>query len=279
MALDQTPAVNKITEHFNQQGSASLREEGLSAPGNSKGNFQTFLNPASSTSEIIDPRSIPVEKEADIETSQTLGSDHVTTQQSGSSTDDQQKKKKQEQTEEVDEVSETKKEKTGGSSAQEKTESTGKSATGVTSTEEIQKGVQNALTHIDKAKKRLSQPGGRIKSSYQTVIRNHLGHIDENLKIALSRTGVEYTPAPEVKQDKSANPLVRALDGFTHSENQLNLLSDAITQLRNEQGSIHPADLLAIQLKVSYIQQQIEFLTNLLNKALESTKTIMNVQV
>jgi hypothetical protein len=39
------------------------------------------------------------------------------------------------------------------------------------------------------------------------------------------------------------------------------------------------ADMLAMQIKVGYVQQEIEFFTSLLNKALESTKTIMNVQV
>jgi hypothetical protein len=37
--------------------------------------------------------------------------------------------------------------------------------------------------------------------------------------------------------------------------------------------------MLRIQLKVGYITQEVEFFTAVLNKALESTKTIMNVQV
>jgi len=37
--------------------------------------------------------------------------------------------------------------------------------------------------------------------------------------------------------------------------------------------------LLAVQVKLSFVQQELEFFTNVLNKALESTKTIMNIQV
>ena len=47
----------------------------------------------------------------------------------------------------------------------------------------------------------------------------------------------------------------------------------------NLTGQITPANMLAIQMKMGYVQQQIELFTSLLNKALESTKTIMNVQV
>jgi len=44
-------------------------------------------------------------------------------------------------------------------------------------------------------------------------------------------------------------------------------------------NQLSPATMLLIQIKVGYIQQEIELFTSMLNKALESTKTIMNVQV
>jgi hypothetical protein len=37
--------------------------------------------------------------------------------------------------------------------------------------------------------------------------------------------------------------------------------------------------MLAMQVKVGFVQQEMEFFTGMLNKALESTKTLMNVQV
>jgi hypothetical protein len=46
-----------------------------------------------------------------------------------------------------------------------------------------------------------------------------------------------------------------------------------------QKDQISPASMLAIQIKVGFISQELDFFTGILNKALESTKTIMNVQV
>jgi hypothetical protein len=42
---------------------------------------------------------------------------------------------------------------------------------------------------------------------------------------------------------------------------------------------ISPANMLRIQMKVGYIQQEVEFFTAVLNQALQATKTVFNVQV
>lgn len=278
MTLNQTHAVNHITENLKQQGNSSLQES-VRAP--AKEHFQAFLNSSStSNTSTIDPGSIPIQEEADIAHSQTLGDDNVSAQKSGTSTDDQQKRRGQEQTEEVEAVSATQKKKTSASSSSiAKEREIGKSALGSVSVENVQSEIQKALSKMEQAKGKLSQPNTTLKPSYHNVVRNHLGHIDEHLKIALSKTGVEYTPPPSDTKEKSANPIYRFIDSFTHSEGQMKLLESSLSSFLNKKEEIKPGDLLAIQIKISYVQQQIELLTNLLNKALESTKTIMNVQV
>jgi hypothetical protein len=66
---------------------------------------------------------------------------------------------------------------------------------------------------------------------------------------------------------------------LTHGQTQLDTLTKDIGIMRQQQGEINPADMLLIQIKVTHIQQEIELFTSILNKALESTKTVMNVQV
>jgi hypothetical protein len=97
------------------------------------------------------------------------------------------------------------------------------------------------------------------------------------LRIALTKAGVEYTPAEKVSPTE--NPIVKFVGYLTHAQYQLQHLGDTIEQLQLTQKELTPANMLAIQIKVGYVQQEIEFFTSLLNKALESTKTIMNVQV
>lgn len=136
---------------------------------------------------------------------------------------------------------------------------------------------QDVISQIGAIKNKLNTPNLEIKNSVQTLLRNKLTHIDENIKIALSKAGVEYKvaePAPV-----SNNPIERFLGYLSDGQYKLEHLSQEVTKIGNNREAFTPATMLALQIKVSYIQQELEFFTSVLNKALESTKTIMNVQV
>jgi flagellar hook-basal body complex protein FliE len=135
----------------------------------------------------------------------------------------------------------------------------------------------DVIAQIDILKDKLQTPDLEIKNSVQTILRKKLNHIDENLKVALDRAGVEYKP-PE-KPTSLAKPVDRFLGLLTHAQNQLSTLGEDVRTMSLMDGELSPANMLLIQVKVSYIQQEMELFTSMLNKALESTKTIMNVQV
>jgi len=135
------------------------------------------------------------------------------------------------------------------------------------------------IAQIEDAKLQLANAKSELKPSYQTLMRNRLTHVDESLKIALSKAGVEYVPPPQANAGKGFNPFERFIGYLTHGQYQLEHLSQTIEHLNLTQAQLTPANMLAIQIKVGQVQQEIELFTSLLNKALESTKTIMNVQV
>ena len=133
------------------------------------------------------------------------------------------------------------------------------------------------IGQIDELKQKLGQPNVELKSSVQTLLRSKLSHIDDNLKVALSKAGAEYNP-PE-KANGVASPIERFLGFLTHAQHSLENLGGEVEGMALKKGELSPAAMLAVQIKVGYVQQEVEFFTALLNKALESTKTIMNVQV
>lgn len=134
------------------------------------------------------------------------------------------------------------------------------------------------INQIDQIKQKLATKDLDLKPATQTVLQNKLSHIDENLRVALSKAGLEYTPAAEF-ENKRVNPIERFLGFLTNGQAQLASLSTEIEQMHLNNKEISPANMLRIQMKVGYITQEIEFFTAVLNKALDSTKTIMNVQV
>lgn len=134
------------------------------------------------------------------------------------------------------------------------------------------------VQQIETIKSKLKTPELELKPATQTLLQNKLSHIDENLRVALSKAGLEYTPATHL-ENKTVNPIERFLGFLTNGQQQLASLGNEINQMHLQDKEISPANMLRIQMKVGYITQEIEFFTAVLNKALESTKTIMNVQV
>jgi hypothetical protein len=137
---------------------------------------------------------------------------------------------------------------------------------------------KGVIAQIEDIKLKLSDPSLEIKSDYKRILRNKLEHIDENLKIALEKAGLEYLPAG-LLEGSNKTPVERFLNMLTNGQDQLKDLGGILGEFGAENKNISPASLLMVQVKVNHIQQELEFFTSLLNKALESTKTIMNVQV
>jgi hypothetical protein len=137
---------------------------------------------------------------------------------------------------------------------------------------------QGVIQKIEEVKTKLAAPDVEIKGSVQTLLKNKLEHIDESLKVALNRAGVEYSPSSPSKSTL-INPIERFIGFLTHGQNQLQKLAGEVETMHLNREEISPASMLAIQIKVGYIQQEVEFFANVLNKSLESIKTIMNVQI
>lgn len=262
--------------------------ESMDKSGNKSENFQKLVDQAQTTANklaaiqthnVERPYAINEGGEK-LETNPILGEESTASQKSGSATDQEKKRQQQQGGDEVEEIGATSSKKGGsktGSLMDELSKlNTDASKTANLGRKDVQTQTKDTIDQIEKVKKQLVEAKSEIKPSYQTLLNNRLTHVDDNLKIALSKAGLEHTPAP--KQAAGTSPINKFLGFLTHSQDQMERLNSAIVEL-NSTNNLSPANLLAIQIKVGIIQQQIELFTSLLNKALEATKTIMNVQV
>lgn len=140
---------------------------------------------------------------------------------------------------------------------------------------EIVKKTDSIVHRMDEIKSTLETPNVKINPAHQGILQSKLSHINDSIKIALSKVGVEGTPPPTMLPGGGA--VERFLGMLTHSQSQLSQLSS--TMQSDVGGAFSPAQLLAVQIKVNHMQQEVEFFTSALSKALEGIKTIMNVQV
>jgi hypothetical protein len=122
------------------------------------------------------------------------------------------------------------------------------------------------------------QPQTRISPAHDALLTDKLIHVDTSLKTALNKVGVEVS-ASEIQQNYGQSPLVKFLNYLSNSDRQLYTLIGEVNSMQNAKERLTPEKLLAVQIKLGFVQNELEFFTNVLNKALEGTKTIMNVQV
>ncbi len=153
----------------------------------------------------------------------------------------------------------------------------------VAKAEEIQTSMQRPTALIQETLK--TNPDATLSPVDSSALSDRLIHIDTSLNSALnivgaetkSATGAGVTPV-ETGQPSMKKPLVTFLNYLTHGDTQINSIISEVNNMKDLK-QITPQQLLAVQIKLGFVQQELEFFTNLLSKALESTKTIMNVQV
>jgi hypothetical protein len=144
---------------------------------------------------------------------------------------------------------------------------------------------RDAAQRIENLRTKLGGADVELKPSVEGLMQQRLVHIDSGIKSSLSKLGVEQQSADKAGAAASAaetvgeGALKRFLGFLTYSQGQLDSLSGIVGALNTTQSNITPGAMIAIQVKMARVQQEIELFTALLNKALESTKTIMNVQV
>ncbi|MCE5293999.1 MAG: hypothetical protein LLF94_05240 [Chlamydiales bacterium] len=142
--------------------------------------------------------------------------------------------------------------------------------------EDLRANIQAPIAKIQEAQS--SQTPVRISPAHDALLTDKLIHVDSSLKTALNKVGVEVT-AQEIHNNVGQKPLVKFLNMLSNSDRQLYTIVGEINSLQNSKEKLTPEKLLAVQIKLGFVQSELEFFTNVLNKALEGTKTIMNVQV
>ncbi len=135
---------------------------------------------------------------------------------------------------------------------------------------------RDAVSKMEEIKGKLNTPELQFKAPVQRLLNNKLNHVNENLQIALNKAGIEYQNI-EAPGTGKTNPIERFFGLLSDGQHKLETLSSNLSMMK--EGEVSPTKMLAIQIKVGFAQQEIELFSSMLNKALESTKTVMNVQV
>jgi hypothetical protein len=152
----------------------------------------------------------------------------------------------------------------------------------VKSLEDLTTESKETLQKMIDAKKTL-EANPNVQFSKEDVLKGtrSLTHIDESLRIALSKVGGDkhITAAATQPINDLSTPVHKFLSFLSNSQYQFEHLNDQLDYINSTGSSLSLSNMLALQMKVGIITNQVDFFTGLLAKSLEATKTIMNIQV
>ncbi|MBS0614986.1 MAG: hypothetical protein JSR58_00350 [Verrucomicrobia bacterium] len=137
--------------------------------------------------------------------------------------------------------------------------------------------VKAAHTMLGDMNTQLQTPNLKLKQSSRYLLRNKLGDANKNLKAANAKLGVEL---PETPPSTSGGGILGKFLNYI-SEGQSNLMAaqNHLMEMKEKGDSLNPGDFLAIQLKLAHAQQNIEYASIMLGKAVDDMKTLFNVQI
>lgn len=141
---------------------------------------------------------------------------------------------------------------------------------------DLQSKIQSNIETIKEVQK--TNPDAKVSSADRAVLTNHLIHVDSGLRTIGSKTGVEVK-AMDFVAPTEQKPLVKFLNMLSNSDRQLSSIVGQVEGLQANKELLRPETLLAVQIKLNFVQQQLEFFTNVINKVVEGTKTVFNVQI
>lgn len=123
----------------------------------------------------------------------------------------------------------------------------------------------------------LNTPNLKLRQSSKYILKNKLASANALIRSAGAKAGVPDQAQPQLPA--GAGPIQRFLGLVTDGQNQLEAAQSQLQALSAKGEALSPGDMLLIQIKLNKAQQEIEYSSLLLSKAVDDMKMMMNIQL
>jgi hypothetical protein len=137
--------------------------------------------------------------------------------------------------------------------------------------------VQHAQATMGDINMKLNTPNLKLRQSQRQMLKTKFVSANAQLRSVNNKLGnppVEETPFP-----RNTDPLTRFLAYLTDGQQQLETLKSSLHEISRKGDTMNPADILLLQLKLNKAQQELEYSSLLLSKAVDDMKTLFSVQI
>jgi len=141
--------------------------------------------------------------------------------------------------------------------------------------------IQTMEGSFTSAKEKLSYPDLKLRQSEKQLLKDKLGNVNTSLQSVGAKLGIPpITPTPVSAESLATKgPIAQYIGYLEDGNNQLYSIKNSLAAIQAKGETLNPADFLLVQLKVNRAQQEIDFTSALLGKAIEATKSLMNINL
>jgi hypothetical protein len=130
-------------------------------------------------------------------------------------------------------------------------------------------------SNISDMQQQMNTPGLRIKPQDKEMLVKNMTNASSNLRAANTKLGINPGPSPEPAE----GPFGKFLSLINDGTAQIASAKQRLANISSSGGTINPAEMLMVQVKINQAQQQIEFSSILLSKVVDDFKQLMNIQI
>ncbi|MDN3505976.1 MAG: hypothetical protein P0S96_01960 [Simkaniaceae bacterium] len=141
----------------------------------------------------------------------------------------------------------------------------------------IQEQAKAAHSTLGDISNQLKTPKLKLKQSTKYLLKNKLNSAKAHINAASEKLGAPV--AREEETPKDAGPLQKFLGLVTNGQNQLEETQQKLGKLSSQGDELRPGEMLLVQLKLNKAQQELEYSSLLLGKAVDDLKMMMNIQL
>lgn len=142
----------------------------------------------------------------------------------------------------------------------------------------LQDQAKMASTTLGDVSNQLNTPKLKLKQSTKYLLKNKLSSAKGHILSASNKVGAPIVGDEEEKKG-GGGPLERFVGLVTSGQNQLEATKQRLSEIANSGHEMNPADMLLVQIKLNKAQQELEYSSLLLGKAVDDLKMMMNIQL
>jgi hypothetical protein len=143
---------------------------------------------------------------------------------------------------------------------------------------------QSVLSQINGVSSSLGDVGNqlntqnlKLKQSQKYLLRSKLENANDQIRGAVENLG--GNPGDPVNLRAKKNPIAKFLSLVSDGQQQLTNAAELVNNLNSSGQGINPGQLLLVQVKLQKAQQELDYTSVLLGKAVDVIKTLFNVQI